>query len=188
MRKKISILLIFISCLILIYPAIGGNIFKNQQNKKIEDFKEKIIEIDDEDIKYLDNIGEMLGFIKIDKINLYLPIYEGTDDKVLLNGVGHIGDTSLPKQNDNYHSFFAGHTGIMAKNLFDDLPKLEMGDKFQITIYEQDFYYEICDIQKVSRDDIDKIKFDDDGEYVTLVTCTPKYINSHRLLVTGKYV
>ena len=172
-----------IGLVIIFYPILGRHFFNKEQNRKIEEFKKEII-LNEEVRKEQILDGEIIGFIKIEKINLSLPIYEGTEDKVLLKGIGHMKNTHLPSLEEKYHTILAGHTGIMAKTLFDDLPKLEIGDLFQITIWNKDFNFEVCEIKII--DPFDNNVFNQDGQYVTLVTCTPKYINSHRLLVTGK--
>ena len=132
-------------------------------------------------LKSYSNIGEMIGYIKVEKIGVNLPIYDGTEDKVLLKGIGRMNLS-------NNHTILAGHTGLADKIMFDNLTNLEIGDLFCVTIFEDIFNYKICDIQQVLPDEMDYLKkfFNENGEFVTLVTCSPRYINSHRLLVTGK--
>ena len=132
------------------------------------------------------NPGKLLGYIEINKINVNLPIYEGTDDKILLKGVGHLEKTSLPTKKYAYHSVFVGHTGITSKKIFDDLPKLEIGDEFSVIILNERFNYRIYNIKKVLPNQTKDLKIKDDKKIVTLVTCIPKYVNSHRLLIMGE--
>ena len=132
--------------------------------------------------------GELLGFVKIEKINVCLPIYEGTNNKVLLKGTGHLENTGMPTKKGEYHSVIVGHTGLTAKKIFDDLPKLNIGDEFNITILNDTFKYKIYSIEKVLPNETENLKTQKGKQLVTLVTCTPKFINSHRLLVKGKII
>lgn len=199
MKKTINIICIIIGILLICYPLIGRLLTKLNQTSVIEKYKERIAQLDDseiEDIKdgYLNSnrsaVGEMIGYIEIKKINVYLPIYEGTTDKVLLKGVGHLESTSLPTANSSYHSAFVGHTGITSKTFFDDLVNLEFGDIFSITILDDTYDYEIYDIKVVLPTETESLnqEVDGDAKLVTLITCTPKYVNSHRLLVTGRII
>jgi len=130
--------------------------------------------------------GNCLGYIDIPKINVYLPIYEGTSDKVLLQGIGHLKNTSLPIGGKNTNSVLVGHTGITAKTFFDDLVDMELGDEFNICILDDVLKYKVIDIKVVLPDNTEDIKLVAGTDLVTLVTCTPKYVNSHRLLVIGE--
>ena len=112
MRKKISYIFIIIGIILIFYPIIGKIISKINQNYVIDKYIENIIQMDDEEMKDLKKKyelsgincnGEMLGYIEINKINVRLPIYEGTADKVLLKGIGHIENSDLPKKNYKYH-------------------------------------------------------------------------------------
>ena len=134
------------------------------------------------------NTGECLGYIDIPKINVYLPIYEGTSDEVLLQGVGHLKNTSLPIGGKSTNSVLVGHTGITAKTLFDNLMDMNLGDEFYIHILDNVLKYQVIDIKVVLPDNTENIKSVAKADLVTLVTCTPKYINSHRLLVIGERV
>ena len=132
--------------------------------------------------------GVCLGYIDIPKINVYLPIYEGTNDEVLLQGIGHLKNTSLPIGGKNTNSVLVGHTGITAKTFFDDLVKMELSDQFYIYILDDVLKYKVIDIKVVLPNETENIKPVAEADLVTLVTCTPKYINSHRLLVIGERV
>lgn len=119
---------------------------------------------------------------------MYLPIYEGTSDEVLLQGVGHLKNTSLPIGGKNTNSVLVGHTGITAKTFFDGLVDMELGDEFYIYVLEEVLKYKVIDIKVVLPNDTDNIKPLAEMDLITLVTCTPKYINSHRLLIIGQRV
>jgi len=117
-----------------------------------------------------------------------LPIYEGTADKTLNKGIGHLEKTSLPTNNYAYHSVLVGHTGISTKKFFDDLSNLNIGDEFVVTILNESFKYKIYEIKKVLPNQTKDLKVQENRKLVTLVTCTPKFVNSHRLLVMGEAI
>lgn len=133
-------------------------------------------------------VGEMIGYISIPKINIELPIYEGVDNNNLLRGVAHLENTSLPNGELNTHSVLAGHTGIYQAEIFDNIDKLEIGDTFNITFLEKEDEYKVISKDIVVPDDTSNLKIEDGKCLVTLVTCTPKTVNSHRLLITGEKV
>lgn len=134
------------------------------------------------------NIGDVMAYVSIPKIDLYLPIYHGTSENVLQFGVGHIETTSLPIGGIGTHCVIAGHTGLTKTKMFDNINKLEMGDVFYIHVLDEVLAYSVCKINVVEPEETDSIKIDSTKDYVTLVTCTPYMINTHRLLVTGERI
>lgn len=130
----------------------------------------------------------MIGYISIDRIDVNLPIYHGTSNKVLSKGVGHIEGTSLPIGGLGTHSVLSAHRGLPSSKLFTDLDEVEVGDIFTITVLNKELTYEIDKIVIVDPDEVDNLKIDEDKDYVTLVTCTPYGINTHRLLVRGRRI
>ncbi len=126
-----------------------------------------------------------IGSIHIPKINVNLPIYEGTTDDVLQKGIGHLLNTSLPTGKKGTHSVLVGHNGISKAVFFDDLDKLEIGDYFYIKYLDNIFNYKIKEIRTILPTETQNLKIYENEELVTLVTCTPRYINTHRLVVTG---
>lgn len=134
------------------------------------------------------DIGKTIGYISIPKIKVELPIYHGTSDNILKNGVGHLEGTSLPIGGKNTHCVLAGHTGLASGKIFDNIDKLEFGDIFYIKVLDKTLEYKVVNIVKVAPNDTEAIKLDPEKDYVTLVTCTPRLINSHRLLVRGERV
>lgn len=131
------------------------------------------------------NIDGVMGKIQIPTINVDLPLYHGTSDEVLKKGVGHIEGTTFPIGDDG-HALLTGHTGLPSAKMFDDLIKLEPGDEFFITILDQTFVYQVDDIKTILPEEFSAYDING-GYFVTLVTCTPYGINSHRLLVRGKF-
>jgi len=133
----------------------------------------------------LDFGNGMMGYIEIPKIDVLLSIYHGTDESVLKKGVGHMESTALPIGGEGNHTVLTGHTGLPSAKLFTDLDQLEIGDVFYIMILNETYAYEADQILVVEPDDTENLRPVDGKDYVTLVTCTPYGINSHRLLVRG---
>ncbi len=130
----------------------------------------------------------IMGYVQCDKIGLKLPFYHGTDAAVLQVAAGHLEGSSLPTGELGNHVVLSGHTGLANAELFNNVDQLEIGDKFILTVLDEMFTYEVDQITIVEPSDLTKIEFDDDQDYVTLETCTPYGINSHRLLVRGHRV
>ena len=135
----------------------------------------------------LQNDGVM-GYIEIPKIDIMLPIYHGVSATVLEKGAGHLYGSSLPVGGDNTHAVISSHRGLPSHLLFTDLDQLEYGDIFLITIASEILAYEVDDIRTVEPYETESLLVEEGKDYVTLVTCTPYGINSHRLLVRGERV
>lgn len=133
-------------------------------------------------------IDGVMGFISIPKINVDLPIFHGTEDEKLQNGAGHLIGSSLPTGDTGTHAVLTGHSGLTSAKLFTDLEKLEIGDQFIITILDEKMAYEVDSITVIEPTDKEWFTIDPDKTEVTLMTCTPIGINSHRLLVTGQRI
>lgn len=129
-----------------------------------------------------------MGYLEISKIDVHMLIYHGTSEDSLSSGVGHLEGTSLPVGGESTHSVLVAHTGMQTMKAFDDLLKLEVGDSFSVTALGSTCEYEVYDIETVLPDEIDSLKIQKGKDLVTLVTCTPYGLNSHRLLVHGKRV
>lgn len=133
-------------------------------------------------------LPDPLGIIIIPKINVKLPIFFGTENIKLQYGTGVIEGTSLPTGGIGTHSVITGHRGLPTAKLFTDLPKLKLNDKFYIKTLNKTMAYQVDNIEVVEPDEIDSLYIDPNEDYVTLLTCTPYMINSHRLLVRGTRV
>ncbi len=131
------------------------------------------------------NNGQICS-VEIPKINVHLPVYHGTSEEVLKYGASHSANTSFPIGGANTHSVISAHTAYPSKIFFDDLPKLEIGDKFYINILDEQLTYKVCDINIVEPDDTSLLQIEYQKDLITLVTCYPYAVNSHRLFVTGK--
>lgn len=129
-----------------------------------------------------------MGSLDIPKINVELPIYHGTDDTALSNGIGHLQGTSLPIGGENTHAVLTGHRGLPSSKLLIRLDEMEKGDLFFIRISDETLAYKVYKIQVVEPEDVSSLQIEAGKDLVTLVTCTPYGINTHRLLVTGKRV
>lgn len=130
----------------------------------------------------------MMGYLKINKIDVRLPIYHTTEEPILQIGVGHMPMTSLPVGGEGTHAILSGHRGLPSAKLFSDLDKLEVGDVFYIYILDDILAYKIDQIKTVEPTDTSDLQIVEGKDYVTLVTCTPYGINTHRLLVRGERV
>lgn len=136
------------------------------------------------------NVGGtgLMAYLDIPKIGVTLPIYHGTSNDVLVQAIGHIAGTSLPVGGEGTHCSVSGHRGLPNAKLFTDINKLETGDLFVVTVLDRVLTYEVDQIRVVLPTEIDDLTIDPDKDYMTLVTCTPYGVNSHRLLIRGHRV
>ena len=130
----------------------------------------------------------VMAYIKIPRINVNLPIYHGTDSEHMLKGVGHLVGTSLPIGGNDTHSVLSAHSGLSSADLFTNLANLDNGDLFYIYVLDEILAYEVDNIKVVKPTETDDLRIVKGEDYITLVTCTPFGINSHRLLVRGHRV
>lgn len=130
----------------------------------------------------------IIGYIEIENIGVNLPIYHGTEETVLQVGIGHLEGTSFPTGTESTHAVLSGHRGLPSSKLFSDLDQMIVGDTFLLHIMDQTFAYQIDQIKIVLPEEVQDLAIVDGEEYVTLVTCTPYGVNTHRLLVRAKRV
>lgn len=150
------------------------NYNKNLKNNKVQNIDYDVL-----------SISGFMGYIDIPNADIYLPIYNSTSDYVLENGIGHLEQTSLPYGGTDTHCVLTGHTGMAENRLFTDIDKLAIGDVFYIHILDEIHAYRVDEIKTVLPEEIRSFEISDGKDYVTLMTCTPYGINSHRLLVRG---
>ena len=177
------------------------NILSNEENEseyeKAVLYNEKIYERQKENKRYnLDDDYEnvlnfdsttIMGYIEIPAANIKLPIYHGVDDSVLQKGVGHVKESSLPIGTDNQNSFLMGHSGLATSKIFTNLKKVKKGDYIKITVLDKELYYLVSDIDVIKPEElIDRIPVEEGKDLVTLVTCTPYGVNSHRLVIKAE--
>lgn len=143
------------------------------QNSKIPDY---------DDILNVSGTG-IMGYISIPVISVELPIYHGTSAEVLNIAAGHLEGSAFPVGGENTHAVISAHRGLPSAKLFTDLDELVVGDTFTVTILDEIFTYEVEDIFIVEPSQMDMLSIIPGGDYVTLMTCTPYGINTHRLLI-----
>ncbi len=127
----------------------------------------------------------IMGYIEIPAIDVLLPIYHGVGEDSLERGAGHMPTTSLPIGGRGTHAVISAHSGMATARMFTDLEQLEAGDVFYLHVLNEALSYEVDQILVVKPYQIDALKIDREQDYVTLITCTPYGVNSHRLLVRG---
>ena len=130
-------------------------------------------------------IGGVMCYIDIPKINVYLPVQHGTDADTLEKSVGHVVGTSLPVGGSSTHAVLSAHSGLASSKLFSDIDQLTEGDTFYIHVLGDTLAYKVDAIHTVLPTDTSLLQIEDGKDYVTLVTCTPFGVNTHRLLVRG---
>lgn len=130
----------------------------------------------------------IMGYITIPRIGVELPIYHGTSDAVLQVAAGHLEGTSLPVGGESTHAVISAHRGLPSAKLFTNLDQLEVGDTFTITVLDRVLTYEVDRISIVLPTETDLLQPVEGQDYVTLMTCTPYGINTHRLLVRGRRI
>ncbi len=140
---------------------------------------------DEEYTSLLDAGSGVMGSISIPKIDVDIPIYHGTSESVLELGAGHLYGTSLPVGGEGTHSVVTGHRGLIKALMFTRLDELEKGDSFYIKVMGETLGYKVDRIEVIEPSDVSKLKIVEGEDRVTLMTCTPYGVNTHRLLVSG---
>lgn len=153
--------------------------FDQETFQKIGADYQKVLNINDDGL---------IGYIDIPKINVYLPIYHGTDSKVLAKGAGHLQNTSLPVGGESTHSVISAHSAYPCETFFDYLTDMQVGDEFYIHILDRTLKYQVDQIKVILPEEVNSLRIVKGEDLVTLLTCTPYSVNTHRLLVRGKRV
>ena len=133
-------------------------------------------------------VGGIMAYVDIPKIDVYLPVQHGTDAETLKRAVGHVAGTSLPVGGSSTHAVLSAHSGMASSKLFSDIDQLTEGDTFYIHVLGEVLAYKVDAINTVLPTDTRLLQIEEGKDYVTLVTCTPFGINTHRLLVRGHRV
>ncbi len=214
----VAMIILFVCGLSLfLYPTVS-NLYNEYRNKKIIGEYEELVEnVRPEDYQKAKNMAaeynkyyndpqklkelglsyeEMLnitqtgvmGYIEIPKISVSLVIYHTIEENVLQRGIGHVEDSALPIGGEGTHAVLAGHTGLPSAKLLTNIDHLQVGDRFYIHVLDEVLEYAIDDISVVLPHETDRLNVAEGKDYVTLVTCTPYGVNSHRLLVRGSRV
>lgn len=214
----LMVLFFFIGLMVLFYPAISNYINEKAQSSKIMNYEKLITSDKIDYDKYIEDAKEfntklmkvkrplinhkkikrdtylnidgtgMIGYITIPKIKVELPIYNNTKEITLDKAAGLLEGTSLPVGGLGTHAVISAHRGLPSSKLFTDLDKLEIGDTFTIKVMKETLTYEVDQILIVKPKDTKELNIDKDNDYVTLMTCTPYGINTHRLLVRAKRI
>lgn len=158
-------------------------------NKSLLDKQNQFV-VSDEEKEYLWtllnplNTG-MMGYIDIPNIDIHIPIYQGTEEKYLQSGAGMLLGSSLPTGGKSTHTVITAHNGLAKAKMFTDINKLKINDQFTITILDRTMTYEVEKIQVIEPENFEPLRIQKNRDLVTLYTCTPYGINTHRLLVTA---
>lgn len=191
--------------LTFLYPIISNHLARQQQENVIVGYENVISQADKDtlqeewekavlynqdsgeymDVLNLNNDG-IMGYIEIPDIDVRIPIYHDATEKSLAKGIGHIRQTALPIGEKGGHPILAGHRGLPGKELFTRLDELKKGDCFFLHILDQVLVYRVCEVKVVRPEEVTEIKAEEGKDYVTLMTCTPYGVNTHRLLVRGE--
>jgi sortase A len=131
---------------------------------------------------------DAMARVRIPSIHVDLPIFHGTDEETLSRGIGHLYGSSLPVGGPGTHSVLTGHNGFVQATLFDDIDELVKGDIIVVTALGEDLYYEVDQTKTVLPDDAEDLRQVAGKDYLTLVTCTPTGVNTHRLLVRAERI
>lgn len=210
------VLLLTVSIGLIAYPVVSDwyservrstvqadyvEMIEDQSNEEIRDalaearaYNESLyaVQTDSSDEQYiyqeLLNIGEtgIMGYIEVPVIDVTLPIYHTTDDSVLQIGAGHMEGTSLPVGGSNTHTVLSAHSGMSGSRMFSDLDKVSAGDLVILKVLGETLAYEVTGSEVVLPSAVDKIQIEGDKDLVTLITCVPYGVNTHRLLVRAE--
>lgn len=164
----------------------SGALLAQNANKPTSDAA-KVGEFDYDSLLNATPTGVM-GRLRIPEIGVDLPIYHGTSDATLAKGVGHLEGTSLPVGGESQHAVLTAHRGLPEATLFNDLDKLKVGDRFVVEVFGEVLTYQVINTKTVEPEDTDTLRAVAGKDLVTLVTCTPLGINTHRYLVTAERV
>lgn len=136
-------------------------------------------------LQVLRQVGPMAR-VRVPSVGIDLPVYHGTSTDVLAHGVGHLYGTALPVGGEGNHAVLTGHTGLATLTMFDNLTHIKKGDVFTVEVMGKTMAYKVDQIETVLPDQVESLRAEEGRDLVTLVTCTPYGINSHRLLVRGE--
>ena len=199
---------------LFLYPTVSNLYNQHLNNKLIGEYKEAFSSITPEEfneamknaVAFNENRGNeeklkelgltyenvlnaadngVMGYIEIPKISVSLIIYHTIEENVLQKGIGHVPETHLPVGGKNTHCVLAGHTGLPSAKLLTNIDHLKVGDRFYIHVLNEVLEYKIDDVSVVEPDEVSRLNVISGKDCVTLVTCTPYGVNSHRLLVRG---
>lgn len=202
---RISFIIILLGICICFYPVISNQIAEKYQQEVIVGYETSVADADQKKINeewdkayaYNENPADymnvlnlngdgVMGYIEIPEIEIRIPIYHTTSENSLNKGAGHVQQTAFPIGKKGNRPILTGHRGLPSAELFTRLDELDKGDCFQIHVMDKTFYYKVIEIVIVRPEEVEKLRPVDGKDLITLVTCTPYGVNTHRLLVTGE--
>lgn len=185
MRKILSKLLI-IAGVLIISTVVYMNYNTSKMNQKmVEEYKKNINNNVESNSMY--QVGDVIGILNIPKINIEVAVKEGTDTEILKTSVGHFEGTALPGEIGNFS--VAGHRAYTTNKFFSNLDELEIGDEVKVSVQDKTYTYKVNHIEVVDPEQVEVVEnINKEAKEITLVTCTPKYVGSHRLIVKGEYI
>ena len=206
MRKKKTgvistiflILILLVGLSVMLYPTISDWWNSKVQTRAIASYSQAVEELDDSEAELLLHQAKdsllnisgtgIMGYITIPVIHVELPIYHGTSEEVLNIAAGHLKGSSLPVGGANTHSVISAHRGLPSAKLFTDIDQMVVGDTFTITVLDQVLTYQVEQIRIILPEEIENLYIEPEQDMVTLMTCTPYGVNTHRLLIRSKRI
>lgn len=204
-KKTIWILVVLAGFFLILFPTVSNYFNSKNSESEIDDYKKSVSNLTDDEKNNMEenanyynatgdsnyynalNLGKVISYIEIPKINVYLPIYNDTSEKTLSVAIGHLEKTSLPVGGKGTHCVLTGHSGLTTNRLFTDLDKLAVGDIFILHTLDKKLEYRVKNIEVILPDDV-YYNCDLQKDLCTLVTCTPIGVNTHRLCVRGERI
>lgn len=204
-KKTIWILVVLAGIFLILFPTVSSYFNNKGSENEIDDYKKSVSNLTDDEKNNMEenankynatgdsnyynalNLGKVISYIEIPKINVYLPIYNDTSEKTLSVAIGHLEKTSLPVGGKGTHCVLTGHSGLTTNRLFTDLDKLAVGDIFILHTLDKKLEYRVKNIEVILPDDV-YYNCDLQKDLCTLVTCTPIGVNTHRLCVRGERI
>lgn len=195
---------------LIIYPSVSSWLVENTARSEINRYNTRVKEQDPDSLRrmrqeavsfneelqkegvskvsYSDLLAvtDAIAYLEIPRLSVYLPVYHGLDEKNMEKGIGHMPDTSLPVGGESTHCVLSGHSGLPSARLLTGLDQMEKGDLFYIHVLDDTLAYKVDQVKTVLPDDTEDIQIVPGKDYVTLVTCVPYGVNTHRLLVRGE--
>lgn len=203
----VFVILFILGAFLALYPFVSDLIISKQQAEAVNQYNQYLNQLNQEDIdeqfklaeeynKTNDSesyynalgLGESMCVVEIPSIEVKLPVYHGVSSKVLDFALGHIENSSLPVGGEDTHCIITGHTGLARVRILDDLINVKLGERFYIHVLGRTLTYQVDQIKVIEPNDMTYLQPEESKDYVTLLTCTPYGINSHRLIVRGTRV